>query len=148
LLRQRFDLHLQAGQLRAFLDGQSFCLFSLILCVVEATELDDQDGREQHVASKRNNQAGTQPGFDDGNGSDCSLGSSCGRSLWYRALMLDFLGGPAALDPGVHFGRKKLPQATKLMGRHFLAEGIELARAMLAAMGVTEERLRGDAGWN
>ena len=28
------------------------------------------------------------------------------------------------------------------------AEGIELARAMLAAMGVTEERLRGDAGWN
>jgi hypothetical protein len=28
------------------------------------------------------------------------------------------------------------------------AEGIELPRAMLAAMGVTEERLRGNAGWN
>jgi hypothetical protein len=28
------------------------------------------------------------------------------------------------------------------------AEGIELARALLAAMGVTKERLRGKAEWN
>ena len=28
------------------------------------------------------------------------------------------------------------------------AEGIELARAMLAAMEITAERLRGNAGWN
>ena len=54
------------------------------------------------------------------------------------------------------FGEQDGPRFDRFRGRFAqmlppqrpTAEGIDLARAMLAAMGVTEERLRGNAGWN
>jgi hypothetical protein len=75
--------------------------------------------------------------------------AGCGRRMPLPSIRADaggFLG----------FGEHDGPQLRKFEGRFARmlppqrpsAEGIELARAMLAAMGVTEERLRGNAGWN